>query len=111
MCAMRGKRTSERSESDTTWKVTELERTICELGHAVFELDRHIESEEARTKHYDPRDFAYSNFAKSARERRERLRATIRRVKMELEVTRRESRNAAQGTQHRSPLLLTPRDF
>ena len=109
---MKRKGVSDRSRvNDTAWKVAELERTICELEHAASELDRHIESEEARTRIYDPTNFAYSTFAKSARERRDRLRATIRRLKVELEAARREPRDAAHGAPHRSALLSAPLDF
>jgi hypothetical protein len=108
---MKSKWVSDRSGvSDTTWKVAELEHTICELEHAASELDRHIESEEARTRIYDPTHFAYSTFAKSGRERRARLRATIRRLKVELEAARREPRDAAHGART-AGLLSTSLDF
>jgi flagellar FliJ protein len=66
-------------------KVAELERTICELDRAGSALETQIENEEAVTKVRDPADFAYSTFAKAARARRDRLRATVRLLKAELE--------------------------
>jgi flagellar protein FliJ len=66
-------------------KVAELERTICELDRAGCALETQIENEESQTRVRDPADFAYSTFAKAARERRDRLRATVQRLKAELE--------------------------
>ena len=66
-------------------KVAELERTICELDRAGSALETQIENEEAMTRVRDPADFAYSTFAKAARARRDRLRATVHRLKAELE--------------------------
>ena len=66
-------------------KAAELERTICELDRAGSALATQIENEEAMTRVRDPADFAYSTFAKAARERRDRLRATVHRLKAELE--------------------------
>jgi hypothetical protein len=110
--AVTNNRTSERTDiSAAIWKVAELEWTISQFEHTACELGRQIESEEVRTRHYDPSDFAYSSFAKSARDRRERLRATIRRLKMELEFARGQSRSAARGHQHSTPPLSAPLDF
>jgi hypothetical protein len=67
-------------------KVTELERTICELNRAGSALETQIENEESQTRVSDPADCAYSTFAKAARERRDRLRATVHRLKAELEA-------------------------
>jgi len=67
-------------------KVAELERTICELDRAGSALETQIENEESQTRVRDPADFAYSTFAKAARERRDRLRATVQRLKAELEA-------------------------
>ena len=69
----------------TMSKVAELERTICELDRAGFALETQIENEEAMTRVRDPADFGYSTFTKAARERRDRLRATVHRLKAELE--------------------------
>ncbi|MGZ5569457.1 MAG: hypothetical protein ACXWKG_20780 [Limisphaerales bacterium] len=66
-------------------KVAELERTICELDRAGSALETQIEIEESQTGVRDPADFAYSTFAKAARERRDRLRVTVQRLKAELE--------------------------
>jgi flagellar protein FliJ len=71
--------------NNTTCKVAELERTICELDRACSALETQIENEESQTRVRDPADFAYSTFAKAARERRDRLRATVHRLKAELE--------------------------
>src|SRR6478672_10388657 len=66
-------------------KVAELKRIICELDRAGSALETQIEIEESQTRVRDPADFAYSTFAKAARARRERLRATVQRLKAELE--------------------------
>jgi flagellar protein FliJ len=70
--------------NNTACKVAELERTIRELDRAGYALEAQIENEESQTRVRDPADFAYSTFAKAARERRERLRATVHRLKAEL---------------------------
>ena len=71
--------------NDAMSKVAELERTICELDRAGSALETQIENEETMTRVRDPADFAYSTFAKAARARRDRLRATVHRLKTELE--------------------------
>jgi polyhydroxyalkanoate synthesis regulator phasin len=71
--------------NNTTCKIAELERTICELERAGSALETQIENEEAITRVRDPADVAYSTFAKATRERRDRLRATVHRLEAELE--------------------------
>jgi flagellar protein FliJ len=61
-------------------KIAELERTIREFNEAASELERQVKSEEARTKISDTSDAGYSSFARSAQERRDKLRASVDRL-------------------------------
>ena len=74
--------------NDTARKIADLECTIRELKGVAAELDWQIKSEEARTGICDPANPGYSSFARSARERRERLCASINRLKVELAASR-----------------------
>jgi flagellar protein FliJ len=74
-----------------TPKADELQRTIRDLTGLAQALDRQIESEEARTKTSDPAHPAYSSFAVSARERLERLRASIAFFQAELRAASNDS--------------------
>lgn len=70
--------------SETTSKTAELQRTIRQMECAVAELGRDIEAEEVKTKIHDLMDPGYSTLARSARERRDKLCDSVRRLKMEL---------------------------
>ena len=78
---------------ETARKVADLERTIRDF-EALFDLDRQIKNEEARTKIEDPAHFAYSSFARSARARRDKLYASTEGLNAQLEATH-EERDAA----------------
>jgi hypothetical protein len=77
-------------------KADELERTIRDLDGLARELDRRIKVEEARAKVSDPARPGYPIFALSARERRDRLRASVARFEAELGDARRELKNARE---------------
>jgi hypothetical protein len=66
-------------------KIGDLERTIRKFKEAASELDRQVQSEETRTKICDLSDPGYSSFARSARERGDKLRASIDRLARERE--------------------------
>jgi septation ring formation regulator EzrA len=86
---MKGKGTSNHSnQSEATRKTAELEQTIRQMERAVAELDQFIEAEEVKTKIHDMTDPAYSTFARSVRERRDKLCASVRRLEMELDAVR-----------------------
>jgi len=83
---MKSKGTSD--ETGATSKTAELKHAIRQMARVVAELDQFIEAEEVKTKIHDMADPAYSTFAVSARERRDKLRASVRRLKMELAAIR-----------------------
>ncbi len=62
-----------------------LENMIREFEGMVLDLDRHIASEEDRTGVKDARHFAYSTFAKAARQRRDNLKTSVDELMIKLE--------------------------
>ena len=76
--------------------VADLEGSIHEFEGTAFLLDRRIKAEEARTRIKDPTHFAYSNFAKSARQRRDNLLASAAVLKVKLEEALRERGDALE---------------
>jgi len=75
-------------------KVADLEAAIREFEGMASALDRQIKAEEDRTRIRNPTHFAYSNFAKSAMQRRDNLRASAASLKVKLEEAMRERDNA-----------------
>ncbi len=75
-------------------KVAGLEHMIREFEGMSADLDRQIETEEARTGIKDPMHFSYSTFAKSANLRRENLVASIADLRSRLEAAQRERNEA-----------------
>ena len=76
--------------------VADLEASIHEFEETASLLDRRIKAEEARTRIKDPTHFAYSNFAKSARQRRDNLLASAAVLKVKLEEALRERDDALE---------------
>ncbi len=76
-------------------KVADLEHMIHEFEGMASDLDRQIKAEEHRTRIKDPVHFAYSNFAKSARQRRDNLRASAAGLRVNLS-----RRPSASATMH-----------
>jgi flagellar protein FliJ len=70
--------------------VTDLEGAIREFEDMASVLDRQIKAEEHRTRIKDVSHPAYSNFAKSATQRRDNLRASATSLKVKLEEALRE---------------------
>jgi flagellar FliJ protein len=66
-------------------KVADLEAAIREFEGMASALDRQIKAEEDRTRIRNPAHFAYSNFAKSAIQRRDNLRASAASLKVRLQ--------------------------
>ncbi|MEZ5853786.1 MAG: flagellar export protein FliJ [Hyphomicrobiaceae bacterium] len=65
-------------------KVSDLESMIREFELMIDDLDRQIGSEEERTGVRDIKHFAYSTFAKAARQRRENLQTSVDDLKAKL---------------------------
>jgi len=76
--------------------VADLEASIHEFEGTASLLDRRIKAEEARTRIEHPTHFAYSNFAKSARQRRDNLLASAAVLKVKLEEALRERDDALE---------------
>lgn len=79
------------SISPTRSKAEELERTIYDLNGLARQLDLQIKIEERRARISDPAQPGYPSFAVSARERLDRLRASIARFESELKTACRDS--------------------
>ena len=79
------------SISPTRSKAEELERTIYDLNGLARELDLQIKIEERHARISDPALPGYPSFAVSARERLDRIRASIARFESELKTARRDS--------------------
>jgi flagellar protein FliJ len=77
-------------------KVADLERMVREFENIAADVDRQIRAEEDRTRIKDPAHFAYSTFAKSARQRRDNLRTSADGLKAKLEAAKRERDEALE---------------
>jgi hypothetical protein len=71
-------------------KVLGLEQMIKDFEVMAVDLDRQVQAEEDRTGIKDASHFNYSTFAKAARQRRDKLRASIEDLKAQLEAAMRE---------------------
>jgi hypothetical protein len=77
-------------------KVSDLEAMIREFEMMAEDLDRQIANEEERTGVRDAKHFAYSTFAKAARQRRDNLQISVDGLKAKLEVALAERDLAAE---------------
>jgi hypothetical protein len=71
-------------------KVADLEHMIREFELMSHDLERQIRAEEDRTGVRDPLHFAYSTFAKSATQRRDKLQESISNLRLQHEAAARE---------------------
>lgn len=76
-------------------KVSDLESMIREFESIADDLDRQISNEEERTGVRDAQHFAYSTFAKAARQRRDNLQLSVDdlRAKLALAIDERDLAN------------------
>jgi hypothetical protein len=84
-------------------KVTDLEAMIREFENMVDDLVRQISTEEERTGVRDLKHFAYSTFAKAARQRREKLLLSIDDLKAKLAVAVEERDAALESLEKAEP--------
>jgi flagellar FliJ protein len=80
-------------------KVRGLEQMIRDFEVMASDLDRQIQAEEDRTGIKDVGHFNYSTFAKAARQRRDKLRASIDDLKLKLDDAVRERDEVAAESQ------------
>jgi len=76
-------------------KVADLESMIREFEAMAEDLNRQISNEEERTGVKDAKHFAYSTFAKAARQRRDNLQLSVDGLRAKLEVAQAERDLAA----------------
>ncbi|MGE0698372.1 MAG: flagellar export protein FliJ [Hyphomicrobiaceae bacterium] len=76
-------------------KVADLEAMIREFETMAEDLDRQIATEEERTGVRDAKHFAYSTFAKAARQRRDNLQHSVDGLRAKLEIAQAERDLAA----------------
>jgi len=104
---MKSKGTSDYSKrSEAARKAAELEQTISQLERAVAELDQFIEVEELKTRVHDVTDPAYSTFASSVRQRREKLCRSVRRLRLELQIVGAKKPSASVDDSLSAPLAF-----
>jgi len=94
--------------------VADLERTIRDLEGKAADLDRQLRAEEDHVRIKDPKHFAYSSFAHSARMRRDKLLSSVVDLKAKLGVATRVHAEALEKFQQLSTLaerkLASPAD-
>jgi flagellar export protein FliJ len=90
-------------------KVAALETTVQDFEQMAADLARQIAAEEERTGIRDAEHFAYSTFAKSAAQRREKLLNSIADLSHQLEIARREYEEAEAELRKIEP-AAEPRD-
>lgn len=71
-------------------KVADLEAMIREFEAMAEDLNRQISNEEERTGVRDAKHFAYSTFAKAARQRRDNLQLSVDGLRAKLEIAQAE---------------------
>lgn len=76
--------------------VDELEHTIHAFEGLANDLDRQVKAEEDRTGVKDPAHVNYSTFARSARQRRDNLCASVAGLRAKLEAVQRERDDALE---------------
>jgi hypothetical protein len=77
-------------------KAADLEMMVREFENMANDLARQIQAEEERTGIKDPAHFSYSTFAKSARQRRDNLVASVQELKVKLEAAQKERDEAEE---------------
>ena len=88
-------------------KIDVLEQIIRQMEATAAQLKRFVEAEEVRTKIGDLSNPTYSIYAKAARERADKLAASLSKLKLELEVARDQNLSATVT----SALVSAPLDF
>ena len=77
-------------------KAADLEMMVREFENMANDLNRQIQAEEDRTGIKDPAHFSYSTFAKSARQRRDNLVASVQELRVKLEAAQKERDEAEE---------------
>ena len=78
-------------------RATQIETMIAEFNRICIDLGHQIKAEETRARVSDPTHFAYPMFAKSARERREKIQLSAEALRNELDRLRLEAVGASNG--------------
>jgi hypothetical protein len=84
-------------------KVLGLEQMIKDFEVMAVDLERQVQAEEDRTGIKDVGHFNYSTFAKAASQRRDKLRASIEDLKVQLEAAMRERDEVATDVVEHPP--------
>ena len=90
-------------------KVASIETMILDFEHMVVDLTRQITAEEERTGIKDAAHFAYSTFAKAARQRRSNLQTSVADLRLKLDVAKRDHEEALMELRKVEP--VEPRDL
>jgi flagellar FliJ protein len=84
-------------------KVRGLEQMIRDFEVMAGDLERQVQAEEERTGIKDVDHFNYSTFAKAASQRRDKLRASIEDLKLQLDAAVRERDEAGSAIDETAP--------
>lgn len=84
-------------------KVLGLEQMIRDFETMAIDLERQVQAEEDRTGIKDIGHFNYSTFAKAASQRRDKLRASIEDLRVQLDAAMRERDEAGVETVEQPP--------
>ncbi len=84
-------------------KVLGLEQMIRDFETMAIDLERQVQAEEDRTGIKDIGHFNYSTFAKAASQRRDKLRASIEDLRVQLEAAMRERDEAGVDVVEQAP--------
>ncbi len=84
-------------------KVLGLEQMIRDFETMAIDLERQVQAEEDRTGIKDIGHFNYSTFAKAASQRRDKLRASIEDLRVQLEAAMRERDEAGADVVEQAP--------
>jgi flagellar FliJ protein len=95
--------------SERARKVASIETMILDFEHMVVDLTRQITAEEERTGIKDAVHFAYSTFAKAARQRRSNLQTSIADLRLKLDAAKRDHEEALMELRKVEP--VEPRDL
>jgi hypothetical protein len=84
--------------------IDQLHIMIADIELLAQNLDREIRAEEDRTKMHDPKHFAYPTFAKAAVQRRDNLRQSADRLKIQLDAA---EKALSEAVEESDPIALS----
>jgi flagellar FliJ protein len=87
-------------------KVAQIQGIIADFERLADNLEHEIKAEEARTKNHDPLHFAYSMLATTTRQRRNNLKQSVEKFKIQLDAAEKALREASEELEAASRLTV-----